>query len=407
MKNSNFTLSREQAQSLALKGQGLLQAFRESKVKGKKAVLATIENLGYIQIDTLSVVARAHHHALWSRLPDYNETFLKDLLEKDKTIFEYWSHAASYLPMSDYRFSLPRKKSYADGKSHWFGQDKKMNKYVLDRIKNEGPLQSKDFDFRRKDPGNWYEWKPAKRALEQLFMEGKLMVAKRQGFQKVYDLTERVLPARIDISFPTEIEYSEHIINRSVQAHGLVSENEIAYLRNDLKEPVKKALKRMLVEGTLVEVKIGGVEKSFFLKPGSLELNSSSGAKIKSEKTIHILSPFDNAVIQRKRLQSLFDFEYMIECYLPESKRKYGYFTLPVLVDNKFIARFDPKADRATKTFYIKTMHFEKKFKPDDTFNTLFASKLKAFAAFNSCTKIVIEKADKNWKKEVLQKIKE
>lgn len=396
MKNSIHKLSREQAQLLALKSQGLSQPdFGE----GKKAVLAAIDLLGYVQIDTLSVVARAHHHTLWSRLPDYNEKFLSDLLEKDKTVFEYWSHAASYLPMSDYRFSLPRKKSYEDGKSHWFGQDKKMNKYVLDRIKAEGPLQSKDFEYKREGPGNWYEWKPAKRALEQLFMEGKLMVAKRQGFHKVYDLTACVLPSTVDTSFPTEKEVAEHLILKVVQAHGFVNENEISYLRNGQKAPVNKALKRMLMEGELIEINIEGLEKFSFI---TSEKQLKSIEKIKPKNNIHFLSPFDNAIIQRKRVQHLFDFDYMIECYLPEPKRKYGYFSLPVLHGNKFIARFDPKADRATKTFYIKVIHFEKGFKPTENFNLSFASKLKDFATFNGCKEIVIEKADKNWKKDMM-----
>ncbi len=402
-KKNKILFSREQAQTLALKSQGLLQP---DFGKGKKAVHTAIELLGYVQIDTLSVVARAHHHTLWTRLPDYNEKFLNDLLEKDKTIFEYWSHAASYLPMRDYRYSLPRKKSYADGKSHWFGQDKKMNKYVLDRIKAEGPLQSKNFEYKREGPGNWYEWKPAKRALEQLFMEGRLMVARRQGFQKVYDLTECVLPANVNTSFPSEKEYTEHIIKRAIQSHGLVNESEIAYLRNGLKTTLKKTLKRMLSEGELMEVNVDGIEKSFFINPES-QLKSdirmfSDAEKINKKNVIHFLSPFDNALIQRKRVHQLFDFEYMIECYLPEEKRKYGYFSLPVLYDNKFIARFDPKADRATKTFYIKVMHFEKGFKPDETFNTSFTSKLRNFALFNGCTKIVIENADKKWKKEIM-----
>ncbi len=400
MKNSLHILSREQAQVLALKSQGLSQP---DFGKGKKAVLAAIDLLGYVQIDTLSVVARAHHHTLWSRLPDYNEKFLSDLLENDKTIFEYWSHAASYLPMSDYRFSLPRKKSYEDGKSHWFGQDKKMNKYVLDRIKAEGPLQSKNFEYKREGPGNWYEWKPAKRALEQLFMEGKLMVAKRQGFHKVYDLTECVLPSTVDTSFPTEKEYAEHLILKAVQAHGVVNEKEISYLRNGLKAPINKALKHMLKEGALVEVKIEGEEKFTFI---TSEDQLKGIEKIKSKNNIHFLSPFDNAIIQRKRVQHLFDFDYMIECYLPEPKRTYGYFSLPVLHGNKFVARFDPKADRAAKIFYIKTMHFEKGFKPSEAFNALFASKLKDFTTFNGCTKIEIEKADKSWKKDILSILK-
>lgn len=181
LKNSLQILSLEQARALILKSQGLINA---DFGKGKASVKSAIEHIGYVQIDTLSVAARAHHHTLWSRLPDYKESYLSELLEKDKTIFEYWSHAASYLPMSDYRFSLVSKKAFSEGKSHWFNQDKKMNKFVLDRIKAEGPLQSKDFEFKRSGPGNWYEWKPAKKALEQLFMEGKLWWLSDKVFRK-------------------------------------------------------------------------------------------------------------------------------------------------------------------------------------------------------------------------------
>ena len=393
------TISPEQARSLALQSQGLLQ---QNVGKGKKATLNIIEHLGYVQIDTLTVVARAHHHTLWSRLPDYTDSFLNELLEKDKTIFEYWSHAASYLPMSDYRFSLPRKRSYSEGKSHWFAQDKKLNKYVLDRIRAEGALQSKDFEHIRKGPGNWYEWKPAKRTLEQLFMEGKLMVVKRQGFQKVYDLTERVLPATIDITMPSAQEYAEHLIKKAIRSHGIVNENEITYLRTGSKETVSKVLKHLLKEGKLIEVEIEGLEKSSFIT-NTEQLRSIE--KTKSKKEIHFLSPFDNSVIQRKRLQNIFNFDYQIECYVPEPKRKFGYFCLPVLYGDNFIGRFDPKADRASKTFYIKTMYFEKGFKYDETFNKAFALKLKAFAAFNNCDKIVINKADGKWKKEMKELI--
>jgi len=394
LKKQTNILSSEQAKLLALKNQGLLQ---DDFGKGKKGVLNAIEHLGYIQIDTLSVVARAHHHSLWTRLPDYNEKHLHELLEKDRSIFEYWSHAASYLPISDYRFSLPRKNNYASGKSHWFAQDKKLNKYVLDRIKAEGALQSKDFEHKRTGPGNWYEWKPAKRALEQLFMEGKLMIVKRQGFQKVYDLTERVLPKNVNTETPTLKEYAEYLIKNAVRANGLVEEKEIAYLRSSVKEQVSKTLKELVKKGELIAVEIENKKGFFYTTKEELK----SIEKIKKINTIHLLSPFDNAIIQRKRIQTLFDFDYMIECYLPEPKRKYGYFCLPVLYNNTFVARFDPKADRATQTFYIKQMHFEKGFKPDATFNYEFSEKLKAFASFNSCNKIVIDKAEKKWKKEM------
>ena len=380
---------------MTLWSQGLLHT---SSKKGKDETLRMIEHLGYIQIDTLSVVARAHHHTLWTRLRHYREEHLKELLEKDKTIYEYWSHAASYLPMNMYRFSLPQKKLYSEGKDHWFAQDKKIKKYVLQKIKAEGALQSKDFEFKRNSPGNWYEWKPAKRALEQLFMEGHLMVAKRQGFQKVYDITERVLPLEVDTTYPNEQEYAKYLITNAIRANGFVEEKEISYLRKGVKEHVKKTLSHLVEENKITEVEIAGFDD---LKFYSTNDQLIALEKIKKLDSIQLLSPFDNAMIQRSRVQKLFNFDYVIECYLPESKRKFGYFSLPVLYKDEFVARLDPKADRASGIFYIRSLHFEKGFKPDDEFNQFFSEKLKQFATFNSCDEIVIEKADAKWKKAI------
>ena len=406
MKKQQRILSLEEAQALVLKAQGLVNP---SFLKGKEGALSIIDQLGYLQIDTLNVVARSHHHTLWSRSPDYQEKFLNQLLETDKLIFEYWSHAASYLPMKDYRFTLPSNKLYADGKSHWFAQDKKMNKYVLDRIKAEGALQSKDFEFKRNAPGNWYNWKPAKQALEQLFMEGKLMVASRQNFQKIYDLSERIVPSSIDVSMPSKNEFASYLIKKAVQANAVVNESEIGYLRRGLKEVIAKEIKKMLKTGELLAVGIESAKNIYFTTPDTLlSLEKSSYSKQKAPKPvkyIHFLSPFDNAIIQRKRLNKLFGFDYNIECYLPEPKRKFGYWCLPILYNNKFVARFDPKADRATKIFYIKSIYFEKDFLKNEDFNEIFVEKLKAFATFNSCIKIVLNKADKAWKKEILSKL--
>lgn len=403
LKKQQKHISLEEAQTLVLKAQGLIQPVYP---KGRKGALTIVEHLGYLQIDTLNVVARSHHHTLWSRLPDYREDFLNHLLEKDKSIFEYWSHAASYLPMKDFRFSLPVKKLYADGKSHWFAQDKKMNRYVLDRIKAEGPLQSKDFEFKRDTPGNWYNWKPAKQALEQLFMEGKLMIAQRKNFQKVYDLTERIVPSSTDVSVPSANEFAAYLIRRAVQSNGIVNENEINYLRKGLKERISKEIKKMLKTGELEPIAIESRKETYFINTSTLQTLEKSFIKSQKGSTdIHFLSPFDNAVIQRKRLISLFEFDFNIECYLPESKRKYGYLCLPVLYNNKFVARFDPKADRASKTFYIRSIHFEKKFVKNDAFNRAFAEKIKAFAQFNSCDTITIEKAENAWKREILNEL--
>lgn len=369
-------ISVEEARSLVLKSQGLL-----GNASWKENPLQVIEHLGYIQIDTLAVIARAHHHTLWSRTAGYQENILDQLLQ-EKKVFEYWSHAASYLPMRDFRFSLPCKQIYAKGKSHWFGQDRRMKNYVLDRIKAEGSLQSKDFEDPRQSSGSWYSWKPAKRALEQLFMEGKLMVAERKGFQKLYDLADRVLPPGIDTAFPSEDEFAQHLILRAIAAHGLATAEEIGYLRGYAKKAIAKNIRKLLKENVLTEVQVE--DTTYYTLQGHCE----ALLPLDASNEVHILSPFDNAIVQRKRLQRLFGFDYTLECYVPEHKRKFGYFCLPVLYGNQFVARLDPKADRAAKTFYIRRFHQEKGWKATERFEIALAEKLKTFAAFNGCEKI-------------------
>lgn len=400
MNKSHYKLSIIEARNIIIAS----QQFNTSASKDlKQAILDVITHLGYVQIDTLSVVARAHHHIIWSRNNNYKEPILHELLAEDKSIFEYWSHAASYLPMKDYQFSLFKKKQYSEGKSHWFEQDKKLKKYVLDKIKAEGPLQSKDFEHVRSSPGNWYEWKPAKKALEQLFMEGKLMVARRQGFQKVYDITERVLPSTITTQLPSLREYVVYLIENAIRANGIIELSEIGYLQSNLKTAISRVIQEMIIAEDVIPVEVEGQKNKLYLSSNVIIKKYSNR---QHDKQIHILSPFDNILIQRKRIKQLFDFDYNIECYVPEAKRKYGYFCLPVLYENAFVARFDPKADRPTKTFHIKQMHFEKNFKPTEEFTVCFADKLKAFANFNGCDKLLITNAPANWKKELKKFIK-
>ena len=353
--------------------------------KGKAGALKTIEHLGYVQIDTISVVERAHHHTLFTRVEDYKPLHLDILLEKDKSIFEYWSHAAAYIPMRDYRFSLIRKERFASAKVKWYS-NKKMTKYVFDRILDEGPLQSKDFEEKKARAG-WWEWKDAKRALEQLFMEGKLMVAGRQGFQKVYDLTERVLPKGTDTRLPSQEEYAGYLIDKAIRANGIVGADEIAYLRNYMKTTVAKLLAAKLESGEIVplNIKEAGKDK-FYTTPENL----ARAERTKPHKAVKILSPFDNTVIQRKRLKRIFDFDYTIECYVPEAKRKYGYFCLPVLFGDSFAARMDCKAHRSEKLLEVKRIFFEKNFNGNEALKNGLNKALKKFAAFNGCEKIVM-----------------
>ena len=377
-------ISREEASSLALEAQGLHSAFSFGKEKG--GALQTIRHLGYVQLDTLAVVARAHHHTLWTRTHNYNENHLAELV-RERKIFEYWSHAAAYLPIEDFRFSLPRKEEHRKGRSHWFVKDKKVMKYVLDRIRADGPLQSKDFETDR-TRGSWFDWKPAKIALEHLFHDGTLMVHERKGFQKVYDLTERIIPAAIDTRIPTKEEYAAHLIHATIRAHGLASARDIAHLRRGMQQPVIKMMRKMLKSGELVQVQVRGIEGNYFALPSNEPQNSSS------LRGTSILSPFDNAVIRRERLLKLFNYDYAIECYLPEGKRRFGYFCLPVLHNGKFVGRFDPKADREKKTFLVKQLYIEHEPESADEFVSAFGRTLKQFAEFNGCPRIVVDKTN-------------
>lgn len=371
-------ISKELAREVLLASQGFSQ--KSAFGKGVVGTMNAIRHLGYVQLDTLAVVARAHHHTLWNRNKTYTEFHLDALLREGK-VFEYWSHAASYIPIEDFRYSLPRKLRHRAGHAHWFSRNKKLMKYVLDRIRAEGPLQSKDFETDRKR-GTWFDWKPAKIALEQLFMEGSLMVKRRQGFQKVYDLAERIIPADVDQTVPTTDEYAEYLVNFNLRALGVATIKDFIHLRAGMQAPVLRVVKKMIKDGRIIEVAIAGVKEPYFAFSESLDLGDVK------HTGVNILSPFDNLVIRRERINKIFDWDYTLECYLPEHKRKFGYFSLPVLYRGTFAGMFDPKADRSTGTFHVRQAHFS-------VFTDDFASKLRKqlteFAAYNGCRKIQVD----------------
>jgi uncharacterized protein YcaQ len=383
MRHTLPVYSADDVKLYALHAQGLLQ--KNGLGKGREGALNALEHLGYVQLDTLAVVARAHHHTLYTRTAGYHETHLAELVA-DKSVFEYWSHAASYLPMRDYRFSLVRKQLYRNGQQHWFTSHKKLMKYVLDRITAEGPLQARHFETDRKR-GSWFDWKPAKVALEQLFMDGTLMISSRQGFQKVYDLAERVLPENINTSMPDAREYAAHLIENTLRANSFATAGQISYLRKNAAAAVKDELHAQTEAKLLTPFHIYGSKDVYYARPGLFE------QKIKPAKHIHLLSPFDNLLIQRSRTRLVFDYDYQVECYVPEAKRKFGYFCLPILWNGNFTGRLDPKADKKAGVFYVRSLHIEFSPKQTETFFSDLKQKLHEFASFNGCHKVVCEKA--------------
>lgn len=379
----SFRLSIQQARKLVLLSQRLPP--RNQSGRAIEATLSAIEHLGYIQIDTISVIQRAHHHTLWNRNPRYQASQLDQLLV-DKQIFEYWSHAAAYLPLRDYRFSLPRKHALESGaQSHWYKRDEQMLKWVLKRIATEGPLMAKDFEHTGKRIDPW-KTKPAKRALEYLFMQGDLMVPYRINFHKVYDLTERVLPEGTDTTLPTPEEYARFLITRYLRANGLGQSAEIAYLLKGIKPLIDKALEDMVSTGELLQIRVAG--RLYYALPTSLELLSKPLARSK----LKILSPFDNLVIQRKRIKALFGFDYLIECYVPEAKRRYGYFSLPILWDGKLVARMDCRTERTKSLLHIHHLALEPTVLQTDGLFLALHQELKSFLQFNHCNQLQLHR---------------
>ena len=380
------TLDIQEARALILQSQLL---DHKTKLKGKQDTLKVFEQLGYIQIDTLSVVARAHHHVLSTRVSDYKHSYLKSLDEEDRAVFEYWAHAASYLPMRDYRFTLTRKAEIATGNGFWYKKKPKLMAYVLDRIRDEGPLMSRDFKNPHPKPSSsapvWSS-NPIKQSIHQLFMEGKIMVQSRKGFQKVYDLTERVLPDDVDRSVPSQEEYMRYLILRDIRAHRLIKARDMAYLVKNIKSDLKSTLGKMITDGAIEEVQIKGQQHSYFALPESIEqIPSLNTTKMR------ILSPFDNVLIQRRRTEELFDFKYTLECYVPAPKRVVGYFSLPLMMGTRFVGQMDAKVDRKTDTFWIKNLVWEKKVRPSKKLHRSFSKAVWDFARFNGCTSIEVQ----------------
>ncbi len=378
-------INKQQARQIRLQAQGLLG--KPSFGKKKKGLLSCIEQIGYLQIDTISVVERAHHHTAWVRLPDYQAKDLDHLQLQDRSIFEYWSHAAAYLPMRDYRFSLFRKEQWQKGTLKWQARDPKVRQFVLDRITAEGPLRSKDFQNKGKKVGTWWDWKPSKIALEQLFHEGHLMISHRVGFQKVFDLPSRVLPPHVDQNPPSELEYIDYLIHYTIQALGLASVDEIGHLRKGMKSKIKERLRLLVEEKKLISLRLKSDTTIYFSFAQTL-----NNFKLSSSKKVHFLCPFDNAIIHRKSVQQFFDYTYKLECYVPEPKRVFGYYTMPILWGDQIAGQIFAKADRKRKVFIIHNAIFYLSKKEQHKFHSVFIKKLNQWRAFNQCDEFEINK---------------
>jgi uncharacterized protein len=375
---------------LALASQGLLQT--QPYGRGLAGARKAINHIGYVQIDTISVVERAHHHILYSRVPEFKPAMTNQML-LDRDIFEYWTHAAAFLPMADFRFSLPYKQAIKSGQTHWYKtRDQKLMDELLARIRSDGPIRSRDVETNTTKRAGWWDWKPAKKALEQMYMEGDLMVSDRENFQKTYDLTERVLPSQVNSQMPSIEEFAAHIVDQQLRCHGFASLKGLTYQRRnpELRKAVKALVTEKLAQGTLEQVQVSSGEV-FILETGALERSLPP-----PKNRMLILSPFDNSLIQRDRLKAVFQFDYQLECYLPEAQRQYGYFSLPLLYRDEFIGQMDCKAHRKISQLEIKLLHFKQHNFDEDLVTNAFVETITQFCHFQSCDSVSLTKAHPN-----------
>jgi uncharacterized protein YcaQ len=349
-----------------------------------------------LQIDTIHVVARSPYLVLWSRLGRYEPRWLEELLAEGK-IFEYWAHEACFLPVEDYRLYRHRMLDAASmgwKYSHeWIEAHREQVNKMLALIRERGPVRSSDFTRDDGKSGGWWEWKPEKRALEMLFTAGELMIARRHNFQRIYDLRERVLPSWNDAQLPSPDEAQRQLVLKAVRALGITTAAWVSDYFRTGKQPTRRLTERLAAEGELLSIQVEGWGETAYVHPLNRGLvREAARARLRAELTT-LLSPFDPLVWDRARARAMFGFDYRLECYTPQPKRRYGYFTLPILHRGQLIGRLDPKAHRKEGVFEVKALHLEPGVMVTDEMLADVACALRECAAWHQTPEIVVRQS--------------
>jgi uncharacterized protein len=348
---ASVRLDPSHARGIWMRAQRLLgpPAFGE----GAAAVAAAVSHLGYVQIDTINVIERSHHHILHSRIPGYRTVDLAQAQSSDKSVFEYWAHALAYLPVADYRHFIPAMDAYRDHPEPFFAQVNDDDyRALLRRIRRDGPLSIRDIDddvlVDKTHP--WGSRKPSKRALTFGFFNGDLAISRRDGIVKTYELARRHFGWARRPAGSKPVQFAQYLLDRALRSQGLVSLDSICYGNVRLKPLVEELIQKALGRRQLAAVHFGDSPKpTHWIEPATLET-----PVLYEPSRVHILSPFDPLVIQRKRLALFFGYEHRFEAYVPAAKRVLGYFALPVLVGDEVVAALDLKMDRKAETLRVQ-----------------------------------------------------
>ncbi len=372
-----MALSQIEARRIWLKAQRLDETAPFGD--GAEATRLAVEHLGYVQIDTINVIERCHHHILFSRIPQYRRQHLAQALSEDKSVFEYWTHALAYVPTRDLPFHLGAMQNHRVVPSRWFGSVTPDEiKAMLKRIKTDGPLSMRDIDDDELVDKNhaWASRKPSKRVLEMAFFQGYLTVSGRQGMLKSYDLIERHFGWQTRGKPATEAQVTAYMLDRALRSQGMVSLESICHLDAPRKKPMKALIDARVKRKQLIGVHLEGAEDvQHWATPEALDTRPRV-----EPSGVHILSPFDPLIIQRKRLQRFFNYEHVFEAYVPAAKRRIGYFSLPVMVGERVVGAIDLKADRSAKSLLIQNLVWMEPVTP--RLQSALDAALDRFAAF-------------------------
>jgi uncharacterized protein YcaQ len=384
------------ARALLLAAQGLGVPPERPAAKGD--VPESVRRMGVLQVDSIAVVARSPYLVLWSRLGPYEPRWLDELLAEG-ALFEYWAHAASLIPIEDYGLYRRLMLEGSEKTRAWFSAHPEEVRRVLARVREGGPVRSAEFARADGRAGGWWEWKPEKRALEHLFAAGELMISRRDpNFHRVYDLRERVLehalPGWEDAHAPSYREVQRALALKAVRALGVTVARWVPDYFRTPKRGIAGLLEELADEGGLLRARIEGWEEPAYVHPDNAGLAEAVVSGELRPSLTTLLSPFDPVVWDRARAAELFGFEYRIEVYTPAARRRYGYYSLPVVHRGALVGRLDAKAHRKEGLFEVRALHLEPGVTPDGDLVSGLAGALRGCADWHGTPEILVRRSD-------------
>lgn len=379
------------ARALHLTAQGLAVGPRRPATKAD--VLAAIRQMCMLQIDTIHVVARSPYFVLWSRLGDYPPQWLDELLAEG-ALFEYWSHAACFLPIEDYALYRRSMLAASPRSQAWLAENPAVAEVVLAMVRAQGTVRSSDFPRTDGKGGGWWDHKPEKHALDALFNIGTLMIARRERFQRIYALREQVLPAWDDANLPSPEHVQRTMVEKTIRALGITYARWVADYFRLAKRGIDNVIAELVDIGRIFPVQIEDASEPAYVHVSHQETAGRAAAECLPATYTTLLSPFDPVVWDRARAEELFGFTYKIETYTPAAQRRYGYFTLPILHAGALVGRLDPKAHRRDGVFEVKALHLEPTVLATPALAAALAQTLAACARWHATPQVVIRDAD-------------